>query len=816
MSLVATRNLKQARERLQQGDIQGAAYLCEQVLQRAPRQPEALLMMGIVHLMRGRPADALAPLSAAVAAAPQDGAALEHLGLVHLMLGQFDQAEPPLRAAAALRGAPPSVHMRLGLSLLNQGRHAEAINTLEHAIALAPNDADCQLNLGQAYARTGRNADASRHLEAALRLNPGYTDAMLNLGVIALEENALQEARQWFERALAQSPRYVDAMINLGVVLQRLGAPGDALGYFRRALEIDAANTGAGLGIAETLAMEGRLSDSRDQYLTVLAAAPDLAAAHEGLGSVCMGLGRLAEGIEHLKAALKPDPDNARILSALARAQFEVGQLDQAESAARRAIAGDGDVAGNYATLANIHLVRGELAQAIALLEEGYARTDSGHLLGMLTYQARQACDWTKWQKAWGGLSPQLGESARLGSPFWLLCEPATGQQIADYTRRWAAARFAKIKAGSPPAEARRNHPRIRIGYLSSDFQEHAVGSLIIEVFEAHDRDRFEVFAYSHGLTDETPMRRRFQAACEHFVDIAWETDDAAAERMRQDELDLLVDLKGYPVGDRLSIMARRPCATQLTWLGYPGTTGADFIDYLIADPFVVPEGQESLCSERVLRMPHCYQPTDRRRMIAETRSREEYGLPPDGVVFCCFNQTFKITPEIFQIWIRLLQTVPGSVLWLLETNPLAKDNLLAAARANGVASERLVFAPKLPNDQHLARYRAADLALDTFPYTSHTTASDALWCGCPVVGLCGDTFAAQVSGSILTAAGLPELITHSLPEYEDLARRLAENGAMLEEMRMRVAACKESPLFDPAGFARDLETLYLNLVRHP
>src|SRR5690606_24692659 len=348
---------------------------------------------------------------------------------------------------------------------------------------------------------------------------------------------------------------------------------------------------------------------------------------------------------------------------------------------------------------------------------------------------------------------------------------------------------------------------RLRIGYLSSDLQEHAVAYLIAEVFERHDRSRFEIFAYSHGPADASPMRNRLQAACEHFVDIARVPDDVAARRIRDDALDVLVDLKGYTAGERLAILARRPCRLQLSWLGYPGTTGASFIDGVIADSFVIPPGDEPHYSERVLRLPHSYQPNDRKRSVDEPLSRADYGLPESAFVFCCFNQTYKITPDVFSAWMRLLRAVPGSVLWLLESNPLARRNLAAAAQASGSAVERLLFAPRLPNAQHLARYRAADLALDTFPYTSHTTLSDALWCGCPTVGLCGQTFAARVSGSLLTSAGLPELITRNLADYEALAGRLASQPEFLEAIRARVAQARDaSPLFDSAGFTRALE----------
>ena len=502
--------------------------------------------------------------------------------------------------------------------------------------------------------------------------------------------------------------------------------------------------------------------------------------------------------------------------TALADALFQDGQLDEAESSARRANELDPDAVGPYSVLAQIHTVRGEFERAAAVLETGFKRTGADSLLGTLTHQLRRICDWTKWREAWPQLASRLDRSAELGSPFWLLAESTTAQQQLSYTRRWAQRQFGD--AGSGP-EVRRPVPvgsrRLRIGYFSSDFQEHAAAYLVAEVLELHDRERFEIFAYSYGPADRSPMRERLRQACEHFVDIAWDPDDLVVDRIRGDELDVLVDLKGYTVGARTAVLAQRPCPVQINWLGYPGTMGAGFMDYLIADGYIIPAGQEAAYAERVLRLPHCYQPNDRKRPSAEPLARAQYGLPDAGFVFCCFNQAVKITPEMFACWMRVLHRVPLSVLWLAEDNRHATRNLTEAAQEHGIAPERLVFSPRLPYAQHLARYRVADLALDTFPYTSHTTASDGLWSECPLVALCGETFAARVSGSILTACGLPELITHSLPEFEDLACRLASDPDFMSHIRARLASAKAgAPLFDSTAFARDLERLYLDIAQ--
>lgn len=815
VSASSIHKLKQARERLQNGDVAGARFLCEQILQRAPRNPDALCLLGVSRLMSGQPADAVPLLEKTLAAAPRHGIALEHLGLARLLLGQFAEAEQVLRRAAALPGAPASLFMRLGVSLVQQGKHGEAIAEINRALALAPDDVDAHLNLAQALAGAGQHAAACEHLETVLRLSPAHADAMFNLGVIDLGRDDLGGAEKWFARVLEQAPRYADAYVNLGIVRQKQDRLEDAANCFCRALELNPALASAGNNLAHTLVLQGRFEEAREQYLATLRHAPGFVEAHEGLASTCLALGRLKEAIAHLQETVRLDPGNRGAWTALADALFQSAQLQEAESAAKHANALDPDAAAPYSVLAQIHIVRGELDRVVAVLEPGFQRTGAGALLGMLTHQLHRLCDWEKWGMAWREMARRLDDGAELGSPFWLLHEATTAAQQLGYTRRWAESRF-----GTAAPHARQLPPsrpadrRLRIGYLSSDFHEHAAAYLIAEVLELHDREGFEIFAYSYGPEDHSPMRARLRAACEHFVDIAWDPDDIALRRLAGDALDILVDLKGYTVGSRTSLLARRPCSIQVNWLGYPGTMGAPFIDYLIADSFIVPEGQECAYAERVVRLPHCYQPNDRKRPAVEPSTREEYGLPAESFVFCCFNQAVKITPEIFGCWMNLLDRIPGSVLWLAEDNQWATANLKHAAQMRGITPERVVFTSRMPFARHLARYRVADLALDTYPYTSHTTASDALWSGCPLVGLCGETFAARVSGSILTNCGLPDLVTYSLQDYENLAYRLAADPALLDGVRSRIAAAKSNaPLFGSRSFTRDLERLYRNLV---
>ncbi len=766
-------------------------------------------------LAQGRAEEAASALQRALTVDLRNGATLENLGLALLMLGRFDAAEQTLQRASRIAGAPGSVFMRLGLAILEQGRAQEALDPLERALTLAPGDPDCHLNLGRARATLGDLDGAADCFENALKLAPARPEPAYNLGVVALQRQDLVHAKHWFEQALARAPAYPDARLNLGIVLREQSALDASVAELRRALALMPASPIASSELARSLMLRGDLEQAHHHFQAALSAAPDFAPALEGLAALQLALGRTPEAIESLQRAVAIEPENVALRAGLGVALFQAGDLNAAAEEAECAVKLRPSHPASYATLANVHLVREELARAIEILETGYTATASSELLGMLTYQLRQACDWIRWPDAWNEMAQRLDGTDALGSPFWLLCEPTSPEQQLAYARRWASSRFRTTgRAGAATRAPARTGDRMRIGYLSSDMHEHATAYLMAEVLERHDRGRFEVFIYSYGPEDDSAMRRRLRGAVAHFIDIARDPDDVAAERIRSDAVDILVDLKGYTLGDRVSIMAHRPCPVQATWLGYPGTTGAPFIDYLIADPVVVPADAEAHYSERIVRLPRCYQPNDRARRVDEPLRREDYGLPAQGFVFCCFNQSYKITPDVFAAWMRLLEKIPGSVLWLLESNPLAKQNLLAAAQRHGVAQERLIFAPRRPNSEHLARYRVADLALDTFPYTSHTTMSDALWCACPAIALCGETFASRVSASVLSAADLEDLVTRSLESYEALALHLARDASALGQVRARVLDAREhSALFDSTQFTRDLETLYERLV---
>lgn len=421
-----------------------------------------------------------------------------------------------------------------------------------------------------------------------------------------------------------------------------------------------------------------------------------------------------------------------------------------------------------------------------------------------------KSCEWPVYQSI-PGVDPVL--MRRSTSALAMIAQSDDLEEQLRAARKYVE---QKVDCSLPALSARRNygHQKIRIGYLSSDLCQHPVAMLMVELFELHDRSQFEVYCYCWTKEDGSALRQRVIGAVDHFMRIDGMTDAAAAQLIREHEIDVLVDLHGQTLGARPEILAARPAPIQITYLGLVATTAFPFIDYVIADRFVIPEEYAAYYTEKPLYMPDIYQVSDRKRTIAPAPSRQACGLPEDGIVFCSFNNNYKYTPEVFDVWMRILARVPGSVLWLLSDNPWAEANLRKEAEQRGIDPQRLIFAPRVFMDHYLARYLIADLFLDTFPYNAGTTANDALWAGLPLITRSGRSFASRMAGALLTAANLPELITWNWEAYEEKAVALAQAPQELRRLRGELAKVRESGvLFDTPRFARNLESHFRKLV---
>ena len=516
------------------------------------------------------------------------------------------------------------------------------------------------------------------------------------------------------------------------------------------------------------------------------------------------------------RKALELRPEDARLwmrLGQVALARFTDASLREAEACFRKAIDLQPDHAIAHHALGHALTLQGRPVEAVASLSAAQRiEPDSVAFQTDLLHAKQHLCDWQGLPELSAAVCrAALERTAEPPHPFCLVSiESTPAQQLA------CARSYARLVAEPLAPDARRlgfqyrrrAARRLRVGYLSPEFHAHATAYLAAELFELHDRDRFEVIAYSYGPEDGSAIRARLKRAFERFHDLQSVSDAEAAAAIHADEVDILMDLKGHTFRARTGVMALRPAPVQVNFLGYPGTMGAEFIDYLIGDRIVTPASRAGDFAESLVLMPGSYQVNDRKRAVTPATSREVLGLPIRGFVFCCFNQAYKILPKVFSAWMRLLQGVPDSVLWLLDS--AAAPNLRREAQRRGVDPARLVFAQPWPLERHLGRIAAADLFLDTFPCNAHTTASDALWTGVPLVTCMGETFASRVAGSLLEAVGLPELAVTSLDAYEALALRLARSPGELRALRERLARARaQAPLFDTPSYVRSLEAAY-------
>jgi protein O-GlcNAc transferase len=617
--------------------------------------------------------------------------------------------------------------------------------------------------------------------------------------------------------AAARAPALDRSRVLRAIELQHAGRIADAEALLREHLALDGNDAAALYSLGVILLQR----EDHDAALALLAhgveVAPGLAMLWGLHGAVLLAAGRQDEALASWNRALELKPDYAEILLNSGALLRKMHRHAEALMRFHQLLALQPEHKGALGNAAILLTEFKKSREAIALFER-LLQIDPGYDygLGLLLYERLHICDWSGFDAVAAQVIDGLHAGRRTCKSLPLMAitdDPRAHQQSA---RLFAAHHFPPARQRLWNGEVYR-HDRIRLAYLSADLREHPVGHLVAGIVERHDKARFETIAVSFGVDDGSRLRARFQSAFDQFVDVrGWGTRQIA-QWMREREIDIAVDLGGYTSDARSDVLAMKPAPAQVNWLGYPGTMGVPTMDYLIADRHVIPPAHRAFYDEQVVYLPHAYLPPASGVQIAErTPTRAECGLPESGLVFCCFNHDYKIAPAVFAIWLRLLQTQPGSVLWLMSRNELSKQNLRAAAAAQGVDPARLVFAGRVPRvEDHLARYRVADLFLDTHPYNAHTTAADALLAGLPVLTAMGRGFPSRVAGSLLHAAGLPEFITGSLADYEAKALNLAGDPAALAAAKARLAAQRAaSPLFDSAGFTRDLEAAYIAMWR--
>jgi predicted O-linked N-acetylglucosamine transferase (SPINDLY family) len=610
---------------------------------------------------------------------------------------------------------------------------------------------------------------------------------------------------------LALRPDDAGILYNRGVMLMNLERPEDALASYDKALGIMPDDAQMLYNRATALAALKRFEEELASYDKALRIKPDFAEALYNRAINLQNAMRLEEALENFDKVLLIRPDLAEAHLNRGRALAEMGRYAQAMDSNDRALANKPDfpqALNNRAALLDELRCFPEALAAFEKLQK--IAPDYPYALGGMASAALKICDWEKTEQIADTLAAETGSGSSVVSPFTILgysADHALQLQYAENYTRYRAPPRPQI--GHHRASRR---DKIKLAYLSGNFYDHAVARLTAELFERHDRSRFEVVGISFGPDDGSAMRARLARAFDVFWDVRRRSDEDVARYLSEQEVDIAIDLMGHTKEERIGILSYRPCPIQVSYLGYPGTTGAAFMDYIIADPTVLPFDQQAFYTERIVHLPECYQANDTRRR-RESASRADWGLPEKALVFCCFNNNWKIARPVFESWMRLLCAVPGSVLWLLHDNDAAKANLRSAAAEQGVAPERLIFALPVEHQKHLARCSLADLFLDTLPYNAHTTASDALWAGVPLVTQMGNAFAGRVAASLLQAAGLPELVTANAHDYENLALSLARDTARRMSIREKLERrLQRTPLFNADRLRRNIEAAYMTM----
>ena len=751
----------------------------ERALKLKPDFVEALYNHGVVLWQMGRPADALKSYDGVVALLPTHAEAHYNRGVVLAQLSRFEEAVEAYNRA--LSQAPDFV-----AALTNRGvaqwilkLHDAALASYDTALSFQSDHVSTHYNRGLVLADMKRWGEALEAYDRSLQLAPGQPDVLSSKGIALMDMGRLDDALAAFDASLTLRPTDPDTLTNRGIVLAGLNRPDEALAAYDKALinRPGFVNAWYNRGMVQ---MELGLYDaalmSYDQVTTI---EPQNADGWFNRGVALNRVHRHEEAVASYNTALAIRPDHTIALTNRGHTTWtHMGLYDAAIWDYERALSLDPDLPNARGELLQIRLYGGDwknYARDVAEIDRGVRAGQQ--VIQPFIYQA---------------IARSPADLQKCSAIFANSTYPARGD-IAPHPKRGGK--------------------KIRIGYVSSDFREQATSYLTAGLYEQHDKDRFEIVAFDNGFDDKSPIRARLEAAFGKFVDITRMNDDAAAEAIRAEEIDILVNLNGYFGQPRMNVFARRPAPVQVNYLGFPATLGADYMDYIIADRTVIPAEERQYYTEQVVWLPDTYQANDDKRGIGPDVTRGEAGLPDDAFVFCNFNQSYKISPDTFASWMKILKATPNSVLWLLATHPVFDGNARKEAERHGVSGERILYAGAMPLAQHLARMKLADLFLDSLPYNAHTTASDSLWAGVPLLTLRGTTFPGRVAASLLGATGLPDLIAETPEAFEKRAIDLAADKAGLKKLRAKLEKDRATcALFDTKRFTRNIEAAYTTM----
>ena len=731
----------------------------------------------------------------------------------YLQSGNLDSADILLKQVISADKNNADAHHIQGVIHGLCNRHSDAIASLQKAEKLKPGDGVLQFNLAKALMEAKQFSESVPHYKKSTQLITGNPDVWINFGKSLKELKRFDEALASYEKAISLDQNDAEAWNNKGITLAELKRFDEAITAYDKALALNSDYAEVWYNKGFSLHDANSHSNAIAAYDQALALKPDYAEAWNNKGVTLNQLKHFEEAIAHYDKALSLDVNYAEAWNNKGVTLNQLKHFEEAIAHYDKALSLD----VNYA---EAWYNKGVTLNEIKHFEEVITHYDKALNLnphinwvyGDLIHARMKICSWSDFEGNLKNIVNKVSSNEKTINPFPLLSLIDDASLHKQSSEIYAQDKIPFNNVLGPIAK----HPereKIRIGYFSADFRNHAVSILTAELFELHDKDRFEIIAFSFGVVDGSHMRLRLSKAFNQFIDVGGMSDLDIAKLSRELNIDIAVDLGGYTADSRVGIFAYRAAPIQLSYLGYLGTMGAEYIDYMLADETIIPEGLQKFYSEKIVYLPS-YQANDRKRIISDrVFTRQELGLPEKGFVFCCFNNNYKILPTTFDCWMRILKVVKGSVLFLYADSKLAEENLKNEAKARGVDSARLVFGKRIPSNEYLARYRICDLFIDTFPYNAGTTASDALWAGLPVLTMTGESFASRMAASLLNAIRLPELITNTQDEYEALAIDLASNYGKLVEIREKLANNRlTTMLFDTPLFTKNLEAAYVRM----
>jgi protein O-GlcNAc transferase len=743
-----------------------------------------LYNLGLIYSLQGMHELALEAYNFSQSINPSDVETLVNMGATYNDLKKYDLAVATLEKSIRLDPSIPEAWSNKGVALNNLYLYEDSIESYTQALKIYPDYYEAWSNKSVPLARLSRHYEAIHACDKALSIKPDYAEGWSNKGNVLNDLKRHDEAIACYDKALSIKPDYAEGWSNKGIVLHELKFYDEAIACYDKALSIK----------------------------------PDYAEGWSNKGNVLNDLKRHDEAIACYDKALSFKPKYPEAWGNKGVALYELKFYDEAIACYDKALSIKPDYAEGWSNKGNVLNDLKRHDEAIACYDKALSiKPDIDWVFGQMLHTKMQVCNWSDLDSNLTELTKRIELGEKVAPPFALL-SLIDSPQLQKKCAEIYANDICPINPTLGPIPKYPKKEKIRIGYYSADFRNHATTYLMAELFELHNKDQFELFGFSFGSISNDDMHKRIEKSFDKYIDVTKKSELEIALISRALEIDIAIDLKGYTRDSRPGIFAYRAAPIQVNYLGYPGTLATAHIDYIISDYVLTSNNGQKFFSEMTAYLPYCYQVNDRKRDISKMRfTRNELGLPEDAFVFCCFNNNYKIMPETFNSWMRILNSTPGSVLWLLQDNPLAARNLLGAAQKSNIDTSRLIFSNRISLSEHLARHASADLFLDTFPYNAHTTASDALWTGLPMITLLGQSFASRVATSLLNAIQLPELVTSSRAEYESLAIDLATNPKKLNLIKQKLEKNRLStPLFDTPLFTRNIESAYRKMYeRH-